>query len=211
MYFYRKIQRTDSEIVLELTGAPQHPQTQQLSPLTSVQVLQIPLTEPPLPSPHPPTCTVSSPVQPVVGVFDLGARAFEGIRNASRMDDDMSPEDQHNAYAQQLQDERDRLDTSNNPNNHARTSGDFQGSSHGSYSSSTTSALSPPPSSTNAQRRSGGGGGGEGGVSLLAQRARPPRRFGRLGEMDPFTWDASVAQAILRAVTRDDGDVPSER
>lgn len=53
--------------------------------------------------------------------------------------------------------------------------------------------------------------GASGGVALLSLRARPPRTFGPLGEMDPFTWEAAVAQAILRAVTREEADMPAER
>ncbi|CAN0264400.1 unnamed protein product [Scytosiphon promiscuus] len=35
--------------------------------------------------------------------------------------------------------------------------------------------------------------------------------FGPLGEMDAFTWETAVAQAVLRAGMRDEGDFPSER
>lgn len=107
----------------------------------------------------------------------------------------------------------------------AQSSGGF-GSAH----------LDSPPRSPNAGWRSrrtqsmgsgsglttGGGGfgpadaggssaGNAGGGALVSQRARPPRRFGPLGEMDPFDWEAATSSAIIRAVLRDDSDVPSER
>ncbi|CBN77551.1 similarities to vacuolar protein sorting-associated protein [Ectocarpus siliculosus] len=60
--------------------------------------------------------------------------------------------------------------------------------------------------------RPGGEVGGPGAAGgLLSLRARPPRMFGPLGEMDPFTWEAAVAQAVLRAGMRDEEDFPSER
>lgn len=122
------------------------------------------------------------------------------------------PEEQH-PHQQGREEEHDNFDSSHGSTPTATTADARKSPIH---SHPRTSALSPTRNTAN--RRIGGGAGidfgggvGGGGVALLAQRARPPRRFGPLGEMDPFTWDDAVAQAILRAVKRDDGDVSSER
>ena len=121
----------------------------------------------------------------MVGVFDLGARAFEGIRNASRMEDEGDgdgPGGQQLRPQQQLQEESARP--------------------LGVIHEGITSEMSSPSAR----------GAAAGAASrLLSTRARPPRMFGPLGEMDPFTWDAALAQAVLRAAMRDDRDTPGER
>lgn len=136
-------------------------------------------------------------IQPVVGVFDLGTRAFEGIRNASRMDDDDDGDDDHDGGGM-------------------GSSGSGRNVERQQQASSSSAASSPRPSLGAIQEGSAGwdGGGGRGAaaaVGLLSLRARPPRMFGPLGEMDAFTWETAVAQAVLRAGMRDEGDFPSER
>lgn len=132
----------------------------------------------------------------MVGVFDLGARTFEGIRNASRIDEDDEEGDEGDDGRQRAQDP-DRSNQRESP-------------------ASPKSPMGTIREGTSLDVAGGvgvgwGGGAGAGTVGLLSLRARPPRMFGPLGEMDPFTWDSAVAQAILRAVMRDDSDVPVER
>lgn len=139
--------------------------------------------------------------QPVVGVFDLGARAFEGIRNASRIDDDSDSDDRG-------------PDGPTDANDVVRNSGGSRNrqSSLSSHQQQQQMPSSPRPMLGVIMENSGETGGCGGGVvGLLSFRARPPRMFGPLGEMEPFTWESAVAQAIMRAVMRDDGDVPLER
>lgn len=124
--------------------------------------------------------------QPVVGVFDLGARAFEGIRNASRMDEDSDEDDSSRGRRVRGSDSQQQLQHSH---------------------PSSPRALGVIQEGVSSESAWLGGGA----AGLLSLRARPPRMFGPLGEMDPFTWESAVAQAILRAVMRDDGDLPMER
>lgn len=154
-------------------------------------------------------------------MFDLGARTFEGIRNASRMEP--SPEEGVDAVDADSSDRytaTSEAQLSPPPRQGALAASESETSSISGASSRVESIpKSPvPPASRQASlsMSGSGNGGGEGsgvvgGLALLSLRARPPRQFGPRGEMDPFTWEASLAQAILRAVVRDDGDVPSER
>lgn len=153
-------------------------------------------------------------IQPVVGVFDLGTRAFEGIRNASRMDED---------------DDADGSIIGQSASGGGSASGGSVGGNRDLQRRRSSSSLETQQQEQQRQRSPGplsaiqegsawessptGGGsvGGRGAAGLLSLRARPPRMFGPLGEMDPFTWETSVAQAVLRAGMRDEGDVPSER
>lgn len=154
-------------------------------------------------------------------MFDLGARAFEGIRNASRMDE-------HEVDVREgIENDNDSYPGSEHqrgsPPQHRSNSNVTGSSRHHEGRSPSNSPVAPAGRKSNRLPSSSlggwggiGGGGGEGGSlgggsALLATRARPPRSFGPSGEMDAFTWDAAVAQAILRAVMRDDEDVPSER
>lgn len=134
----------------------------------------------------------------MVGVFDLGARTFEGIRNASRMEDDDDDDDEA-ATAEEY-----------SGGDSSPPSDLQQQQQQQMYSSRNLDAIQE--SSPHGVGGGGGGGGGGGqGALVMSLRARPPRMFGPLGEMDPFTWESAVAAAILRAVVRDDGDLPRER
>ena len=132
-------------------------------------------------------------------MFDLGTRAFEGIRNASRMDDD-----------------DDEYHEGGGGSGGGGGRGFGNSSGHGGTSGT---AQQPAVSGRHLDGIQEGGGGdaaigwgaGGAGLGLLSLRARPPRMFGPLGEMDPFTWESAVAQAVLRAGMRDEGDLPSER
>ncbi|CAN0485307.1 unnamed protein product, partial [Ectocarpus sp. 12 AP-2014] len=159
-------------------------------------------------------------IKPVVGVFDLGTRAFEGIRNASRMDED-SDDDGTSTHRQGGEDGRrsaelQRRPSSSSPQTSAGKQQNLQQQQQQQGSPRPLGAISE-----GSPWDSGGGGGGGGGVigggrpaaagGLLSLRARPPRMFGPLGEMDSFTWETAVAQAVLRAGMRDEEDFPSER
>lgn len=151
----------------------------------------------------------------MVGVFDLGTRAFEGIRNASRMDEDDHDDADGNIADQSGGSGGGMGRNSDLQRRRSSSSLEAQQQQQQQWSPRPLGAIQEGSAwdSSVAAPATGVGGavGGRGAAGLLSLRARPPRMFGPLGEMDPFTWETAVAQAVLRAGMRDEGDFPSER